>query len=114
MSLALTEDEVRGALGVKSSRVRQRIADRSLYTIAVGKERRFPQVQFHEGDLVPGIGMVLQALPEDLHPVEVESWLMSPNPDLLASGEEGEALSPREWLISGGSASVLVSMAREL
>jgi hypothetical protein len=114
MSLALTEDEVQRVLGVKSSRVRQRIADRSLYAIAVGKERRFPQVQFHEGDLVPGVGKVLKALPEDLHPVEVESWLMSPNPDLLAGGEEGEALSPREWLISGGSASVLVSMAREL
>jgi hypothetical protein len=113
MSLALTEDEVQEVLSVKPSRVRQRIADRSLYTIAVGKERRFPQVQFHERDLVPGIGKVLQALSEDLHPVEVESWLTSPNPDLLA-GEEGEVLSPREWLISGGSASTLVPMAREL
>jgi hypothetical protein len=113
MSLALTEDEAQRVLGVKSSRVRQRIADRSLYTIAVGKERRFPQVQFHERDLVPGIGKVLQALPEDLHPVEVESWLTSPNPDLRAN-EEGEALSPREWLISGGSVSLLLPMAGEL
>lgn len=113
MSLALTEDEVQRVLGVKSSRVRQRIADRSLYTIAVGKERRFPQVQFHERDLVPGIGKVLQALPEDLHPVEVESWLTSPNPDLLIS-EEGAGLSPREWLISGGSVSPLLPMASEL
>jgi hypothetical protein len=113
MALALTEDEVQKVLGVKPSRVRQRIADRSLYAIAVGKERRFPQVQFHERDLVPGIGRVLQALPEDLHPMEVEDWLTSPNPDLLA-GEEGEVLSPREWLIYGGSASPLLPMAREL
>lgn len=113
MSLALTEGEVQRVLGVKPSRVRQRIADRSLYAIAVGKERRFPQVQFHEKDLVPGIGRVLQALPEDLHPVEVESWLTSPNPDLPA-GDEGEALSPRGWLISGGSVSPLLAMAREL
>lgn len=113
MALALTEDEVQKVLGVKPSRVRQRIADRSLYAIAVGKERRFPQVQFHERDLVPGIGRVLQTLPEDLHPVEVEDWLTSPNPDLLA-GEEGEVLSPREWLISGGSAASLLPMAREL
>jgi len=113
MALALTEDEVQRVLGVKPSRVRQRVADRSLYAIAVGKERRFPQVQFHESGLVPDIGKVLQALPEDLHPVEVESWLTSPNPDLLA-GEEGEALSPREWLISGGSVSPLLAMARDL
>lgn len=113
MALALTEDEVQKVLGVKPSRVRQRIADRSLYAIAVGKERRFPQVQFHERDLVPGIGRVLQTLPEDLHPVEVEDWLTSPNPDLLA-GEEEEVLSPREWLISGGSAAPLLPMAREL
>ncbi len=113
MALALTEDEVRKLLGVRPSRVRQRIADRSLYAISVGKERRFPQMQFYEADLVPGIGKVLQALPEDLHPVEVESWLTSPSPDLLAS-EDGEALSPREWLISGGTASSLLPMARDL
>lgn len=112
MALALTEDEVQRVLDVKPSRVRQRIADRSLYAIAVGKERRFPQVQFHERDLVPGIGKVLQALPEDLHPVEVESWLTSPNSDLLANEEV--ALSPREWLISGGSVSPLLAMASEL
>lgn len=113
MALALTEDQVQEVLDVKPSRVRQRIADRSLYTIAVGKERRFPRVQFHGRDLVPGIGRVLQALPEDLHPVEVESWLTSPNPDLLA-GDEGDVLSPREWLISGGSVSPLLPVAKEL
>jgi hypothetical protein len=112
MALALTEDEVQKVLGVRPSRVRQRVADRSLYAIAVGKERRFPQMQFYEADLVPGIGKVLQALPEDLHPVEVESWLTSPSPDLLTS--EGEVLSPRDWLISGGSVSPLLPMAREL
>ena len=73
-------------LGVKPSRVRQRIADRSLYAIAVGKEQRFPQVQFHERDLVPGIGRVLQTLPEDLHPVEVEDWLTSLHEPLSRPG----------------------------
>ena len=113
MALALTEDEVREVLGVKPSRVRQRVADRSLWAIAVGGGRRFPRVQFYGRDLVPGIGKVLQALPEDLHPVEVESWLTSPDPDLVA-GDGGEALSPREWLISGGPVSPLLPVAREL
>jgi len=52
-------------------------------------------------------------MPGDLHPVEVESWLTNPDPD-LASGPDGKALSPREWLISGGSVDALLAVARDL
>jgi hypothetical protein len=113
LSLALTKSEVREMLGVGASRVRQRVADRSLYAISVGRERRFPALQFHDGEMVPGIGEVLKAMPGDLHPVEVGSWLTNPDPD-LASGSDGEALSPREWLISGGSLDALLPVARDL
>ncbi|MGH3090685.1 MAG: hypothetical protein ACRDSJ_25680 [Rubrobacteraceae bacterium] len=117
LSLALTESEVREMLGVGASRVRQRVADGSLYAISVGRERRFPSFQFDGRTLVPGIGEVLKALPDDLHPLEVESWLTSPDPDLTMDGEDGEtseALSPREWLISGGSVEALLPTARDL
>ncbi len=117
MSLALTESEVREMLGVGASRVRQRVADGSLYAIDVGRERRFPAFQFDERTLVPGIGEVLKVLPDDLHPLEVEDWLTSPDQDLTMDGNDGEtsdALSPREWLISGGSVDALLPTARDL
>lgn len=117
LSLALTESEVREMLRVGASRVRQRVAERSLYTIGVGRERRFPAFQFDGRNLVPGIGEVLKAMPDDLHPFEVEGWLTNPNPDLTMDendGETSEALSPREWLISGGSVDALLPTARDL
>lgn len=117
MSLALTESEVREMLGVGASRVRQRVADGSLYAIDVGRERRFPAFQFYGRTLVPGIGEVLKALPDDLHPLEVEDWLTNPDPDLTMDGSDGEtseALSPREWLISGGSVDALLPTAKDL
>lgn len=113
LSLALTESDVREILGVGASRVRQRVADGSLYAINVGRERRFPAFQFHNGEIVPGIGEILKALPEDLHPIEVETWLTSSDPD-LTSGPDGEVLSPRKWLLSGGSVDALLPMARNL
>lgn len=116
LSLALTEAEVEEMLGVGASRVRQRAADRSLYAVTVGRERRFPAFQFHDRNLVPGIGEVLKAMPRDLHPLEVETWLTSPNPDLTMDGgrEYREALSPRVWLISGGSVDAFLPVARDL
>lgn len=117
LSLSLTESEVREMLGVGASRVRQRIADSSLYTITAGRERRFPAFQFYERNLVPGMGEVLKALPDDLHPLEIESWLTNPDPDLTMDGKDGETsetLSPRGWLISGGSVDALLPTARDL
>jgi excisionase family DNA binding protein len=117
LSLALTESEVREMLGVGASRVRQRVADGSLYAVNVGRERRFPAFQFDERTLVPSIGEVLKAMPDDLHPLEVESWLTNPDPDLAMDGKDGETsetLSPREWLISGGSVDTLLPTARDL
>jgi hypothetical protein len=116
LSLALTEGEVREMLEVGASRVRQRVADGSLYAVSVGRERRFPAFQFLGRNLVPGIGEVLKAMPEDLHPLEVESWLTGPDPDLRIEGSDdfGEALSPLEWLTSGGSVDTLLPVAREL
>lgn len=116
LSLALTEAEAEEMLGVGASRVRQRVADRSLYAVTVGRERRFPAFQFHDRNLVPGIGEVLKTMPGDLHPLEVETWLTSPDPDLTigGDGESRETLSPREWLISGGSVDTLLPVAREL
>ena len=110
---ALTEREAAALLGVSESRVRQRIGERTLYAVRAGRERRLPRFQFAEDGLVPKVGEVLREMPEDAHPLAVEGWFASPDPDLVLEGEDAP-LSPRDWLLSGGSAKALRPLVREL
>jgi len=112
-AVALTECEAAALLGVSESRVRQRIGERTLYAVRAGRERRLPRFQFAGEGLVPNVGDVLREIPEDAHPLAVEGWFASPDPDLVF-GEGEDPLSPRDWLLSGGSAEVLRPLAREL
>ncbi len=112
LASSLTVSEAAALLEVSESRIRQRIGDSTLYGVRVGKERRLPRFQFAEGAVVPGIGEVLREIPEDVYPVSVENWFTRPNPDLYL--DEEEPVSPREWLLSGGSPEVLAPVAKEL
>lgn len=114
LASSLTVAEAAALLGVSESRVRQRMGDRTLYSVRVGKERRLPRFQFAEGAEVPGVGEVLREIAEDIYPVSVENWFTRPDPDLYLDEDEEEPVSPREWLLSGGSPEVLVPVAREL
>ena len=126
LASALTEVEAAGVLGVSESRVRQKIGEGTLYTLRMDGARGLPRFQFSgygpAGDamtvngLVPNIGTVLRELPEDVHPLALESWFMSPNPDLYLGDQSQEEIpfSPRDWLLSGGSPAILVPLAREL
>jgi hypothetical protein len=112
--LADSEDvaEVAERLGVTRARVRQRALERSLVAIREGDEWRFPRLQF-AGDSAPirGLPTVAIALPLDLHPVEAWRFLTEPSPDL----ELGDrAVSPLDWLRSGGAPDPVVAIAREL
>ena len=63
---------------------------------------------------MPGISEVLRHVDRSLHPVALSNRFTLPNPDIYLD-EEGEvAVSPKEWLISGGDPRVLVSLAEEL
>ncbi len=110
---ALTESEAASLLGVSESRVRQRIGEGTLYAVRTGRERRLPRFQFAGGRPVPHAGEVLREVREDAHPLAVERWFTSPDPDLILEGE-GEPLSPRDWLLSGGSPEALEPLAGEL
>ena len=110
---ALTEREAAALLGVSESRVRQRVGEGSLYAVRAGRERRLPRFQFADEGLVPNVGAVLREIPEDAHPLTVERWFANPDPDLIL-GDDEVPLSPRDWLLSGGSAEVLKPLAREL
>jgi hypothetical protein len=86
-------------LGVNTSRIRQRPAERSLYGVKDGNTWLLPAFQFVANGLVPGIEKVLRSLPEGLSPLAVARWLALPNPDLTTRDEEERPLSPRHYLV---------------
>lgn len=108
LSAALTTGEVGGRLGVSEGRVRQRLKEGSLYGIKTPKGHRLPVFQFSGDGEVPGVGEVLRSLDPDLHPVAVENWFTMPDPDLYLDEEERRPVSPREWLLVGGSPDAVV------
>jgi hypothetical protein len=102
-------------LGRDVSRIRQRIRDRTLWSVTTASGVRLPTVQFDDdGSEISGMGAVVQAVPDDIHPVAVFRWLTTPVPDLVAPGEEGIALSPREWLRSGGAPEAAIELVAGL
>jgi excisionase family DNA binding protein len=114
LATALTTREAAGLLGTGESRVRQRLKEKTLYGVKAGRENRLPAFQFEGGKEVPGIGEVLRHVDRSVHPVALSNWFTLPNPDLHLDEEEERAVSPREWLLSGGAPGVLVPHAEEL
>jgi hypothetical protein len=103
--------EIADRLGVTRARVRQRAAERTLLAVREDDEWRFPRAQFADAAPLRGLPAVSLALPADLHPVAVWSFLNEPSTD-LAVGERPS--SPLEWLRSGGSPDPVAAIAREL
>jgi excisionase family DNA binding protein len=114
LATALTTKEVAGLLGTGESRVRQRLKEKTLYGVKVGRENRLPAFQFEGDKEVPGIGRVLRHVDRSLHPVALSNWFILPSPDLYLDEEEERTVSPREWLLSGGDPQVLLPLAEEL
>ena len=108
-------EEAARLLRVDASRVRQRLAGRTLYGIKTSDGWRLPRFQFSErGGLVSGIEKVLTHLPIDLHPIEVYSWFTKPNVDLHTRDDEEQPLTPLEWLETGHSPDSAAELAAEL
>ena len=115
ISTSLTTKEAAQRLGVPESRVRQMVARRTLYGVLLNSRRRIPAFQFAQGDgLVPNIAKVNAALPEDLHPVEVQAWYTQPHADLFVGDDLDACISPLDWLRSGGEVNRVVQLARWL
>lgn len=108
---SLSVDDVARLLGVESSRVRQRLRERSLYGIQYQGKWRLPRFQFEHGLVLPGLASVLAELPEDLTALELVDWFLLPNPDLEVEGAESP-LAPRAWLAWGRPAATVAALAR--
>jgi|SRR6185437_1860432 len=109
LDTSLTTSEAAKYLKVDPSRIRQRVRAGSLYGIEYDGEKRLPRFQFERRKILPGLAEVLSELPVHLSPIDVAEWFLSPNPDLEVVERP---VSPREWLLSGRSVELVVSLAR--
>jgi excisionase family DNA binding protein len=104
---ALTVKEAAQRLGVSESRVRQRIAARTLLAVERAGTWQLPAFQLDGG---ADLSEVLPAFPSDVHPAAVLLLLDAPASELEV---DGRALTPREWLATGGPVSRVVELVHD-
>ena len=110
---SLSTAEAATILGVDVSRIRQRIRERSLFGVEYEGEWRLPRFQFERRKVLPGLSIVLAALPVELNPLDVAGWFLDPNIDLV-TGDDGGPISPRQWLLRGAPPIGVAQLARHL
>lgn len=112
---SLSPKAVSRRLGLAPSRVRQMIADRSLYSFLIDGNRYIPDFQFETDDrLVPNLAQVNKALNPRMHPVEVYNWYHQPHVDLFLNEDIDATVSPLDWLKGGQDVERVVFLAARL
>ncbi len=107
----LSVSDVAAMLHVDESRVRQRLAKRTLYGVKLDGVWHLPTFQFHAGRVIPGLERVLPALDLSLNPIAVSQWFTLPDVDLAIGGE---LISPHDWLLRGGDPGAVIALAGAL
>lgn len=112
LKTSLTTAEAADRLRVHAVRIRQIIADRTLYAVRIDGRWRVPEFQFQDQRLVPNIGEVNAVIDRELDAVSILRWYTSPDPELESA--DGTILSPLAWLKRGLSPEPVVQLARHL
>lgn len=112
LSSAFLAYEVADGLSLNCSDVRRLRRERALWAINVGRLWLFPRSQFEIGHGRPlfqiaGLDRVLQALPATLHPLAVDRFLHTCQPDLHFHAPT----TPLEWLRAEGDVGLAVDVA---
>lgn len=95
---SLTLSEMASLLGWSRSEVLAARAAGDMYSVPGARPSDaplFPRWQVRDGRLVPHLQEVMNALPADDHPIEVEEFMTRPNSDYLGG------IPPIDWLMRG-------------
>ena len=105
----LSTGQVAERLGRAAPNVRRSVASRDLYAISGGPQRElvFPKWQFVDDKPLRGLRQILAALPDTMHPLAVESFM-------LGTHEELDDLAPATWLATGGDIGIVVWLAESI
>ncbi|HEY7596493.1 MAG TPA: DNA-binding protein [Actinophytocola sp.] len=98
-------------IGVDSSRIRHRLADGRLTGWKDRGGWRLPVWQFTDDGVLPGLGTVLAAVPDDQPPLVVAGFMTTAQEDLRTAAEP---TTPRDWLLAGGDPAAVARLVATL
>ncbi|OZM72190.1 DNA-binding protein [Amycolatopsis antarctica] len=107
---ALTVTAAARLLGVDTSRIRHRLSEGRL-TGWKTPAWRLPSWQFTASGVLPGLEVVLRAVPEDQPALVVAAFMGTTQDDLEINGR---AATPRHWLLAGGGPERVAALAATL
>ncbi|MFT4083760.1 MAG: hypothetical protein QM638_14355 [Nocardioides sp.] len=88
LATSLTIEEAATSLGLSRSRISHRLRGQSLYAFTIQGRRYLPRWQFRAdpggvvSDVIPGLAEIVPAIPRDMHPLAVKSFMTEPLEDL--------------------------------
>lgn len=108
---ALTVLDAATRLGVDDSRIRHRLKERRLTGWKDQGGWRLPAWQFTGSGVLPGLDVVLRAVPDDQPPLVVAAFMSTPQTELVINGKQA---TPRQWLLAGGDPEPVARLAATL
>ena len=105
--------EVAELTGVSPSCIRHRIARSGLYGFRLGGRWKLPRFQFDGRRVLPNLQAVVRELHEDLHPLSVCRFFLTPQADLFDESQ-GKPLCPRDWMLRNLPAQPVSALARDM
>lgn len=94
-------------LGVDRSRISRRITGNALWAFDIRGQRRIPRWQFVGGGLLPGLDVIVAAIPRDATPAVLDAFMQTPQPDF-------DDRTPIEYLAGGGDPGLVAGFIRDL
>lgn len=108
---ALTVADAARRLGVTTARIRQRLAEGTLWAFDSGRTRLLPSAQFTDVGAVPHLEKITPLLDKDLHPLTVQALLTTPQPSLTV---EGRPVSIVAWLTGSAGTDADIAQAADV
>jgi excisionase family DNA binding protein len=101
-------EEAAQLLGVDRTRVSHRLRAGTLWSFTLGRHRRIPRWQLlSNGSVLPGLAVLVPAIPSGIEPATVAAFMSAPQQDL---GDQ----TPSRFLAGGGDPRVVAELVADL
>ncbi|MEB3052138.1 DNA-binding protein [Mycolicibacter sp. MYC123] len=104
---SVSAKEAAEILGVDSSRISRRLG-KSLWGFGIDGQRRIPRWQFLDSAaLLPGLDVIVPAIPRGVTPAVLEAFMRTPQADF-------DEQTPIEYLVAGGDPRPVAELVADL
>jgi hypothetical protein len=107
LSGSVSIKEAAAILGVDRSRVSRRITRKALWAFDLQGTRRIPRWQFLGDELLPGLDVIVPAMPRGTTPAVLDAFMHTPQPDF-------DGRTPIEHLAAGGDPALVAGFIADL